>query len=678
METVQKRKKTWIIWVCIAAVALLAIGAVCAHYLGLRPVLFAEAGEALPDISLIARDVDRYVQNYGTLPTGLHIVKVLHNGVQTPVLVWVRDTIAPTADPRERTISYGTTVTPDKLVAHIRDAGVVAVTFSEPFDFDRIGDFPVTVVLTDKAGNRTEIASALSIRATVDAIALEAGDPLPKATDFLADGVSAELQTPLEEDLMHHVGSYPVRFLLKNGQIAETRLNISDTVPPAGEGTFLWVKPDEPFTPEMLVDKPQDETALTYAFVNEPDPNAMHVQTVTVRMTDEGGNTTEVVSTLAISHVEPITVEASREPLDAKAFGEQSGIVLAEPFIPDTPGLYSIPVTVDGEADYALITAVDTTPPKIRLREDAKPYTKHPAAASLLFETDDLSDVTVSWITAPDWDTAGEQTVRVRAVDRYDNEAQLACIVTLSDDTEPPVLYGVVNRTAYVGEPIAYLAEVYAEDAVDGRVAVTVQSEVVADKAGSYTVVFTAEDVSGNRTSAKCKYKLVNATVSEEEVRTLAQKVLGKILDDDMVTAEKLKAVFQYVRSHVSYVGKSDKTDWRKEAVRGINTGKGDCFTFYAVTRALLDELNIDYMSVTRKGGSTRHYWVIVNIGTGWYHFDPTVAPRHHHKCFMWTNKQCQIKPYFWRYEKTDYPDIATEPFDYDAVVRMERDGQLP
>ncbi len=676
MET--KRKKTWIIWVCIAAVALAAIGAVCIHYLGLKPLLRVELGESLPDVSLIAREGDRYAESYGALPTGLHTVRVVHNGVRTPVLVWVRDTVAPTAEPRELTISYGTTVTPDRLVSHIRDAGVVAVSFSEPFDFDRIGDFPVTVVLKDRAGNRTEVVSVISIRATVDAISCEAGDPLPRAEDFLLSGVTAELQTVLTEEQMRHVGAYPVRFLLKNGQTAETQLIVSDTVPPEGESTFLWVRPDEPFTPDMLVDKAHDETALTFAFVNAPDPDALHVQTVTVRMTDEGGNTTDVVSTLAISHIEPTTVEASHEPLSPDVLAHDGEVVLTDTFVPDTPGLYSVAVTANGEADYALITVVDTTPPAVRLRENAKPYTLHPVAASQLFEATDMSAVRIGWIETPDWDKAGEQTVRVRATDRFDNETQFECTLTLSEDTEAPVLYGVVNRTAYVGEPIAYLAEVYAEDAVDGRVKVTVQSEVIPDKAGSYKVVYTATDASGNSTRAECKYKLVNATVSEEEVRALAQAVLEKIVTDDMVTAEKLKAVFDYVRGHIGYVGSSDKTDWRKEAARGFKTGKGDCFTFYAVTRALLDELGVEYMSVTRKGGSTRHYWVIVNIGTGWYHYDPTAAPRHHHKCFMWTNKQCQVKSYFWRYEKANYPDIATEPFDYKAVVAMEKEGLLP
>ncbi len=677
METVRTRKKTWIIWVCIAAVALAAIGLVCVHYAGLRPVLRVESGEALPDVATIADANDRYDTEYGTLPVGLHLIRVVHKNVRTPVLVWVRDTVAPAGEARERTIAYGTTLTPDKLVTHIRDANVVAVSFAEPFAFDRTGDFPVTIVLKDASGNRSTVESVLHIRAAADPLVREAGEPLPAPEAFLLDGVEAELQTALDPDMMHHAGRYPVRFLLANGETVETSLTVEDTVPPAGESTFLWVRPDETFGPEQLVDRVFDETTLTYAFSEEPDRTLMHAQSVTVRMTDEGGNTTDVVSTLAISRVEPITVEASDQPLTEDVFGE-SGIVLTEPFIPDTPGLYSIPVTANGEPDYALITAVDTTPPVLELRADAPLYTLHPAAAEEAFAASDLSAVTVEWLSEPDWNKPGEQTVRALATDRYGNTTEAEGVVTLLADTEAPVLYGVVDRIAYVGEPIAYFAEVYAEDAVDGRTEVTVESEVMADREGTYKVTYASVDRSGNVATAVCKFRLVNATVPEEEIRALAKDTIAKIITDDMTAAEKLKAVFYYVRGHIHYTGTSDKSDWRKEAARGFKSGKGDCFTFYSVTRALLDELEIDYMSVTRKGGRTRHYWVIVNIGTGWYHFDPIIAPHHKHKCFMWTNKQCQVKPYFWRYEKDRYPEIATEPFDYDKIVQMERDGLLP
>ncbi len=674
-----KRKKTArIVWISIAAVLLLAVGLVCVQYIGLKPILHVEFGEPLPAPEALGRAGDRYAETYGVLPVGDHIVKIVHHGIPTPILVRVRDTVAPTAEPRERTIPYGTMVSPDKLLTRIRDAGVVAVSFAESFDFDRVGEFPVEIVLKDAVGNTGTVESAVHIVAVTEGIALEAGAQVPKPEEFLIEGVKAELVSPLSEEMLHHVGEYPVRFRLKNGQTVETKLTVSDTVPPMGVGTSLWIRPDEPLSPEMLVDQANDETDLTFTFVNAPDTSLMHAQSVTVRMTDEGGNSADVESSIAISRIEPTTVEASDQPLSPEMLKTGEAFSTDEPFIPDKPGMYTVPVTVDGNPDFVLVTVVDTTPPTITRLDAGERYTHHTYTPDVFFAPEDISSAALSWIVEPDWTAPGEQTVRVRARDLYGNTADCEEVITLSEDKEPPELYGVINRSGYVGEPIVYLAEVYAEDAVDGRVKVSVDSQVQPDKAGKYTVVYTAEDVSGNRTSMECKFTLVAATVSEEEVKALAKSVIDTIITPDMVTAEKMKAVFDYVRGHVHYVGNSDKSDWRKEAARGFKTGRGDCFTFYSVTRALLDELGVEYMSLTRLGGRTRHYWVIVNIGTGWYHFDPTVAPRHKHKCFMWTNEQCKVKSYFWRYDHSKYPDIATEPFDYDEVVQLEKEGLLP
>ena len=667
-----------IIWICVAAVLGTAIALICIHYTGLKPVVTVELGDSLPAVETIARAGDAYAETYRVLPAGNHVIKVVHNRIPTPVLVRVRDTVAPTAAAREQTIPYGTTVTPDKLVTRMRDESIVRVAFSEPFDFDRTGDFNVTILLTDAAGNRNTVRSALHIRAIRDEVTLEAGSPAPGADAFLLDGVTAEAKELPTDEMMHHVGTYPVQLQLKNGQIEEAKLVVSDTVPPTGEKTSVWIRPGDPLTPEMLVSRASDETDLTFAFVSEPDETRMHVQKITVRMTDEGGNTTDVESDLIISRIEPIAIEATDEPVAPELVNDGSEIVLTEPFVPDTVGIYTIPVTVNGAEDFILLTVVDTTAPVIEKRADGALYTLHRTEPDAAYLAKDFSPVEMTWIKEPDWDTAGEQSVTVKAVDASGNTSEIDGTVTLLTDTEPPVLYGVINRTAYVGEPISYLAEVYAEDAVDGKTKVTVESTVETNKAGTYEVTFTTEDVSGNRTSATCKYKLVSSQTTEAEVRELAQGVLREIVTDDMVTAEKLKAVFTYTRGHVHYNGNSDKSDWRKEAVRGIKTGRGDCFTFYAVSRSLLDELGIEYMSVQRQGGRTRHYWTIVNIGTGWYHFDTTVAPRHKHKCFMWTNEQCRVKPYFWRYDHSKYPDIATEKFDYDEIVRLEKEGKLP
>ncbi len=667
----------------LAALLLAAVFVLCGIAYGrVRPYVTIELGEQSPRASTFAAGDANAA--YRTQPEayyktpGSYRLWMQTGAMTVPVLLRVVDTNAPTAEAQELTIPLGTTVTPEKLVRKIRDESIVKVTFAEPVGFDRIGDFNVEIVLEDLSGNRSTVGSVLHIRAVRDELLLEAGSPAPGADAFLLEGVTAVPQSLPTADMMHHVGVYPMQFLIQNGQTAESQLIVADTEPPTGERTSLWLRPDDPLTPDMLVLNPQDETDITFSYEIGPDDSHMQVQRITVRMTDEGGNTTDVESELVVSRIEPIAVEASDTPLTAEMLSHGEEVVLEEPFVANEVGIYSVPLQVDGAEDFVLITVRDTTPPTVEKDADVTLYTMHPVEADAVFSAQDYSPVTLTWVTEPDWTKPGEQQVRVRAEDASGNAVEIDDTVVLAEDTKPPELYGVMNRTAYVGEPIAYLAEVYAEDAVDGLVQVTVDSEVKMERAGTYKVTFTAVDISGNRATATCKYKLVKPSVSEEEVRELAQNVLREIITKDMVTAEKLKAVFDYTRGHVRYVGNSDKSDWRKEAVRGFKTGKGDCFTFYSVTRALLDELGVEYMSVQRQGGRTRHYWTIVNIGTGWYHFDTTFTSSHRAKCFMWTNEQCKVKPYFWRYDHSKYPDIATTKFDYDEVVRLEKEGKLP
>lgn len=118
-----------------------------------------------------------------------------------------------------------------------------------------------------------------------------------------------------------------------------------------------------------------------------------------------------------------------------------------------------------------------------------------------------------------------------------------------------------------------------------------------------------------------------NAAVPDEkqsELDHLVQVVIDNIITSDMSKLEQARAVFDFTRTKISYTGDSDKSDWQNGAYEGLTTRKGDCFTYYAVSRALLTALGIDNLEVQRVGGPTSHYWNLVNCGDGWYHFDAT------------------------------------------------------
>ncbi len=109
---------------------------------------------------------------------------------------------------------------------------------------------------------------------------------------------------------------------------------------------------------------------------------------------------------------------------------------------------------------------------------------------------------------------------------------------------------------------------------------------------------------------------------TQEEYDQTVADTLDSIIEDGMTPMEQAKAVFTYVHNNIRYISHSDKSDWMNGAYAGLTTGKGDCFTYYAVSRALLTALEIDNLEVQRTGGKTQHFWNLVNCGDGWYHFD--------------------------------------------------------
>ena len=657
---------------------LLALGVLLLWaYHGISPVVYGEYGEDVPSVTAFCQKDDAFLlADESCTALGRHMVQVITRFRVVPCWLIVQDTVAPTAVPVTVDFPSGYEPTPDQFISDLKDADRVGVSFAQDYDFSPAGEQAVVIQLEDGSGNVNEVQATAQVRATVDRVTMEAGAPIPAVDLFLTEGFHGELLDTITDHMMRTPGEYVLRVQCpENKRIFTTVLAIQDTVAPAATGQLLVLAPGETAAPEAFLTDAADETALQYTFLQTPDPDSREIQNILIRVTDAGGNTADVPAQVLYSSLGRVTVEAKNGLLTGADIDRPE----AEPegFMANTLGNYPVRVRLTDGVEIALVTVVDTVAPVLTLQE--KPfYTRHAYTPQELVNVADATNVALSFVQAPDQDSDQPQTFSVQAVDAAGNETTATFPLTLAVDDTPPVLYGVVNRTGYVNEPIAYLAEAYAEDDVDGRVDMTVESGVLLSRKGKYTVTYTATDRSGNTASKSCTYTLVEPTVTDEQVRQMAQAILADIITPDMVTAEKLKAVFDYVRGRVHYTGSSNKKDWRQEAMRGYEDGRGDCFTVYSLTRALLDELQVPYMSVTRKGSSTHHYWVIVNIGTGWYHFDPLISSVHKHRCFMWTNQQCKVKAYFWRFYEENFPPIATEPFDYDAVVQMERDGLLP
>lgn len=204
--------------------------------------------------------------------------------------------------------------------------------------------------------------------------------------------------------------------------------------------------------------------------------------------------------------------------------------------------------------------------------------------------------------------------------------------VTAPADTTPPAIKCADSRTVYLGDAVSYKKDVTVSDDTDAAPTLEVDSSNVnLRKAGTYTYTLTATDSAGNkatRTVTLTVKEKVKEHVTEAEMYAEADKVIAKIITDDMTPEQQVKAIYNWARGNIGYINHSDKTDWVQTAYKTFVNRQSDCFGYFAVTKALLNRLGIenkDIIKVKLKEGASSHYWSLVTLdGTNWYHLDTT------------------------------------------------------
>jgi transglutaminase-like putative cysteine protease len=238
-------------------------------------------------------------------------------------------------------------------------------------------------------------------------------------------------------------------------------------------------------------------------------------------------------------------------------------------------------------------------------------------------------------------------------------------------DTQAPVIEGATDRSYFLGDKISYLEGVTAKDEVDGPVEVYVDNaKVNPEKEGSYEVTYSASDLSGNQATVTVTFTFAKMTATEEKLYAKADEILSSITTDTMSISQKAYEIYNYAYSNIDYTGTSDKSDWENEAYRGMMELNGDCFTYFSVCKILLHRIGVETMDVQRSGGSAAHYWLMVNLGTGWYHFDAT-RRKEYFDGFMATDAEIadytnKVGDNFYTYDKTGYPATPVEEFKID------------
>lgn len=238
----------------------------------------------------------------------------------------------------------------------------------------------------------------------------------------------------------------------------------------------------------------------------------------------------------------------------------------------------------------------------------------------------DMTETTVAYNVTPDFSVAGEQEVYIDVTDMGGNVTRVCSKLTIWQDITSPVIDGTKDIYVTVGGSVSYKKGVTATDDIDTDVDLAINAEGVSlNKVGNYPVVYTATDDAGNQTVVEITVHVIEENLpTEDKVNAAADKILSQITNDSMSEYEKAYAIFRWVHDKIAYSDKTPKNGYVDGAYRGLVKKQGDCYTYAMSAKCLLTRAGIKNMDIAKIPSKTSHYWNLIDLGDGWYHFDAT------------------------------------------------------
>ncbi len=485
-------------------------------------------------------------------------------------------------------------------------------------------------------------------------VTINAGDSMPTLTDFMTEYAVPEKCAPVTDLAAMDSGDVGThRITLRQGAREETvTLSILDAIAPELEVRDLEVSLGTELKVEDAVVRVWDHSQVKLSFDREvrvpADYSPLELGLIAE---DASGNvTTESVTVLFNWLREDLTLEygrsLTREDL-LYAPEKDAALITDEELdkINTAPvGEYELTSTSGERTLSCRITVQDTQGPVLELKEHQLfPNSRVDVWDFVVSATDISGDVTLTMVTEPDCTTVGTYTIVIEARDIYGNVTTGETKLYIATDFWAPVLYGVgtdMHVEKYT-EP-DFLAGVSAIDAKDGRVEVTVDaSRVNTSVAGTYVVIYTARDSSGNETTYRRK---VHVPHDEKDTAALIESIAAGLENDPEIIRD-------YVRSTIRY-----SSDWGGEdpVWQGFTLKHGNCYVHALCLKAILDlkGYNTQLIWVTNKS----HYWLIIEIEPGvWRHIDATPSNLHSRYSLM-TDEQRSWTLSGRNWDRTQWP----------------------
>jgi len=275
-------------------------------YIGINKKVTIEAGAEFPQANVFLKDQTKqavYITNIKEIETsnlGTYDLKIESGGRKYKVKLEIKDTLAPEAEIKNVDLYEGRQVEPQEFIKGIKDATNVKVAYKTTPDFNKIGIQDVVLLLEDEAGNKAEYQARLRVSKTKESIKVDIGNRVFKVEDFLKDKKDLAKASIIEpSSVPEKMGTYPAKIKI-DGIIYDSNIVVTDLTPPKGDPVDQQIWQNDQIDASKFVTNIKDLTNVTVRFKEQPDFSLVGQQTVTIVLSDENNNETELEAKLTV------------------------------------------------------------------------------------------------------------------------------------------------------------------------------------------------------------------------------------------------------------------------------------------------------------------------------------------------------------------------------------------
>ena len=241
--------------------------------------------------SLYVREGIAKINQLGEYSVGLTV-----DGELYTINLIVQDTVAPSASAGMITVCQGDSLTAAQCVTDIKDQTDVTCAFQTEPDLTNAGVTNATVVLTDAAGNRTDIPVEITVLGKNEFVknkyTLEAGESIPAAEELIVLNRTGKYITDVSVINTSLIGSYTLELEIE-GTVYTTELVIEDTVAPTATVSPVTAYYGAAFpSANSFVSNISDKGPVTVSYETDPGVSVSEPVSVRIVLTDQAGNRT--------------------------------------------------------------------------------------------------------------------------------------------------------------------------------------------------------------------------------------------------------------------------------------------------------------------------------------------------------------------------------------------------